>query len=70
MREAVALVTEKKSEKSAIGVFRQTVKDFPQVRGRMISRSFQDLIRIIGPVFDKAGEKDEIDALRKRVGLG
>ena len=69
IEETVPLVQRKKAEKTALPFLRRMVEKFPQARGQMITLTFQNVVRIIGPIYDAAGEKQEADLLRKRVGL-
>jgi hypothetical protein len=69
VKNAAQLAKKLKLEKEAVPYFKKMVKIFPQVRSNTITRTFQDLVRIIYPIYDAAGETDESARLRRLTGV-
>jgi hypothetical protein len=69
VEHAVRLARTLGQERQAAPFLDETAGAFPRTRGGSIAEAFQDLVKLIAPVFEAAGREKDADKLRRQAGL-
>jgi hypothetical protein len=64
LEKAVAVLNRTKSQAAALPFFAKILKKYPRKRGDKLAKAFQDLVRLIAPVYEAAGKEKEAEILR------
>jgi hypothetical protein len=69
VEQGVKLVKARNMQRKALPFLDKLVKKFPQKRGGKIAKAFQDLVRMVAPLYEDAGKMDDASRLRAKAGL-